>query len=55
MDDAHDAPEAEANNATTTNFYNDLPAVECGQAAQNSPVGPTPGDPDSPLITIAAV
>ena len=42
MDDAHDAPEAAANDvmAASSNKPPDLLAVECGQAAQNSPVGP---------------
>ena len=57
MDNADDAREAKINDATAASFYNepqDLPAVECGQAAQSSPVGPIPGDSHSPVTTVAA-
>lgn len=55
MGDAHDAPEAEMNNATATSSYNEPPDLPAGQAAHNSPVGPTLGDSYCPLIMIAAV
>ena len=57
MDDAHDAPEAAANDAmaASSNKPPDLLAVECGQATQNSPVGPISSDSDSAVIMTAAV
>lgn len=44
MADAHGTPQAGPNNATPATSYNeppDVPAAECGQAAQGSPVGPS--------------
>lgn len=58
MADAQDTPQAGSNDATFATSCNeppDVPAAECGQAAQGSPVGSTTTGCSSPEVTIAAM